>query len=1094
MKRAWSSTGKLKWLEAYHKELSTKPDVGEIEWRFDCFKRYVIEKGLGYASKLVRAEHERTDIRVNTPDGISHLVFETKIADADLDKGATLVQATSYLQGGESFLVLASPHRLRVFSPKGTHIGDITLSAQGLQDSAIFWQLSYVYMSQRKHLKPFREGKFDYCYIPVHTTEGFEKFISALRLCGDLLLRHLRHAWQEHGKQYLGYSQRVAELEEKRNNLETLPMAKEELNERKLLLAREEVRLKEEYAVAIEIMEQSFPAFCDIQPYSKDVEAKGLVNIYLADITYAALNRLLFIRIAEDKGLLKRKISNGGIGVWRSFVTYLKDKYQDLIQLAYRDAGNIYEHFFEQGIFDWYVKGDSSLNEVLEDILFLLNAFDLSKVDRDTLGDLYQAYLPPKERKKLGEFYTPREVIDYILRHIGWKGEGIILDPACGSGGFLVRAANTLLQDMKSRGISGEMRLKALDKVVGLDINPFATHIAEMNLLFLILDVYLKAKEEAERAGKEFKLERLPIHTVDSLLGTIPGATGKGTTRSLAAAFPHLGQIEEAITVRDKLGEYDYLAMNPPYVRNERLPEEPRERYRSIFSDVVSGNADIFTYFMRKTIDWLKDNSGRLGVIVSLGLADAKANERLRKLLSSYTIERVVPLEWCEVFVSNVNPMLLFLRKAPPSNDRKIALVRRISSLKDLDEDKGEVTYILQDRGLQLAPDRSWRAEVTDVDLPVLEKMKTVPGCLSGEYGLALRTVAAGRKLVSDDPAELDNPYPLLDGREVKAWSIEWQKRYIDYQQELISDPKSLEFFKAPKVVARRISLTSQAAVDETSRPTSLARNTVMVVRSPVKELGDHPYVIAALINNLPIRYYSFLMLRAGVMEGSHRSTFYSRVISSLPIPKNTYTDIGIRSRLDRLSQTAHEIAKEMVNGDRDVLRVVDSLAGKNLVPFAHLPQSDLSGYFAEIDIATAQVSETGELTSSKLGVVKGHPAVLRYIVARAALERREELPKARIEGFLVPKELGACVAALEQVDLWAQRKPTLSQKLNQIQNEIDELVLSTFTVLSEEERQHIKKRAKEFPLSQVLLADEPGVPTKRIAVKLWKTGERYRS
>lgn len=1084
-----------RWLEAYHKELSTKPDMGEIEWRFDCFKRYIIEKGLGYPSKLVRGEQNRTDIRISTPEGISHLVFETKIADAELDKVATFTQATGYLQGGESFVILASPHRLRVFSPKGTIVENVNLTEEDIRDNATFWQLSYEYMSQKKHLEPFREGNFDYCFIPVDTPQGFKKFVSALRLCGNLLLRHLKYIWQEHNSRYSEYRQRLSELEEKRKTLDSLPMAQDELEDRKMLLDREEALLKAKYAVTIEVIGESFPAFCNIQPYSKNVEAKGLVTIYLADITYTALNRLLFIRIAEDKGLLGSMISNGGIGVWRRFVTYMRDKYQDLIQLAYKDAGNIYEHFFEQGIFDWYVKGNSSLNETLENILFLLNSFDLSKVDRDILGDLYQAYLSPKERKKLGEFYTPMEVIDYILRHIGWKGEGIILDPACGSGGFLVRAANTLLQDMENRGISEEMRLKALKKVIGLDINPFATHITELNLLFLILDIYLKAKEEAEKSGKEIKLEGFPVYTLDSLLGTIPGVKGKGSTRSLSASLTHLGEVEEAIEARDRLSEYDYLVMNPPYVRNERLPEEPRSKYRNIFRDVASGNADIFTYFMRKTIDWLKDGTGKLGVIVSLSLTDARANSRLRKLLSGYTIESIVPLEWCEVFVSNVNPILFFLHKTSPPDDHQIALVHGIHSLKDLEEDKGQVTYIPQTRWLQLPLNGSWRVEVQQTDLPVLEKMKAVPGHLRGEYGMTLRGTAAGRKLVSDDPTELESPYPILDGREVKAWSVEWQGRYIDYQPKFISDPKTLEFFKAPKVVARRISLTSQAAVDGATKPICLARDTVMVIRSPVNELDENPFVVAALVNSLPLRYYSFLMLRAGVMEGSHRSTFYPRVINSLPIPENTYQDSGVRNRLDSLSQGAHGVAKEMLNGDRDVLKLVDSLIGHNLVPFAHLPNSDLSGYFGEIDVAAAQVSETGELTtSSKLGIIKGHPAVLQYIVARAALEGKVELSKATIENFQVPKEVGVCVAALEQMDLWVQRKPTLFQKLTQIQSELDKLVLSTFTSLTDKERQHIKDRAKEFPLNQALVADEPGVPTKRIAVKPWKTGERYRS
>jgi len=528
-------------------------------------------------------------------------------------------------------------------------------------------------------------------------------------------------------------------------------------------------------------------------------------------------------------------------------------------------------------------------------------------------------------------------------------------------------------------------------------------------------------------------------------------------------------------------------------VRNERLPEEPRGRYRGIFKDVASGNADIFTYFMRKTIDWLKDGSGKLGVIVSLGLADARANNTLRKLLSSYAIERVVPLEWCEVFVSNVNPILLFLRKASPPENHKIALVHGIHSLKALEEDKGQVTYIPQARWLQLPLDGSWRVEVKETDLPVLEKMKATRGRLRGEYGLALRTVAGGRKLVSDDPTELESPYPLLDGREVKAWSVEWQGRYIDYQPKLISDPKSLEFFRAPKVLVRLISLTSQAVVDEASKPVYLVRNTVIVVRSPVKELDNCPFVIAALVNSLPLRYYSFLMLRAGAVQKGY-SHFYSGVISSLPIPEKTYSDIGIRSQLDSLSQRAHEIAKEMANGDRDVLQIVDSLVRDDCVPFAYFPQSDLSGYLAEINIATAQISETGELTSSKLGIIKGHPAVLQYILVKAALEGKEELSKAAIENFRVPKDLGACVAALKKMDLWSQRKPTLSQKLKQVQAEIDDLILSAFTILGATERQHIKDRLKELPLSQVLVADEPGVPTKRIGIKPWKTGERYRS
>jgi type I restriction-modification system DNA methylase subunit len=62
----------------------------------------------------------------------------------------------------------------------------------------------------------------------------------------------------------------------------------------------------------------------------------------------------------------------------------------------------------------------------------------------DILGNLYQSYFDPETRLALGEFYTPPEVVDFILDAVGYAGPQVIvsrlLDPACGSGTFLVHA------------------------------------------------------------------------------------------------------------------------------------------------------------------------------------------------------------------------------------------------------------------------------------------------------------------------------------------------------------------------------------------------------------------------------------------------------------------------------------------------------------------------------------------------------------------------------------------------------------------------------------------------------------------------------
>jgi DNA segregation ATPase FtsK/SpoIIIE-like protein len=92
------------------------------------------------------------------------------------------------------------------------------------------------------------------------------------------------------------------------------------------------------------------------------------------------------------------------------------------------------------------------------------------------------------------------------------------------------------------------------------------------------------------------------MYTIDSLLGTIPHPQIGGTTRSIFIPLVQLAELEEAIQARDKLGEYKYLVMNPPYVRNERLPEEPRDHYRKVFGDVAAMNADISTSYLQRKL------------------------------------------------------------------------------------------------------------------------------------------------------------------------------------------------------------------------------------------------------------------------------------------------------------------------------------------------------------------------------------------------------------------------------------------------------------------------------------------------------------
>ncbi len=1075
------------WLEKYWAEYDAKPDMGEIEWRV-LFKEQVINRGLGYDNKNIRFEAERTDLRVVADDRRPHIVFETKIRDGELEAGKTLEQALGYIRGGEVYVVLASPLRMKVFNPKGRMLGEIHLKKPELGEHGLFWLVSAANLKTEFYLEDFKNGKTEYCYIPVNA-DNLPKLIEGLRVCTDLLYGYVAGAWRKYETQYQNdYLPQVKDLNEKKERALSLHLSKRLEEERLFFIEKARLELDREFAVPKEVFEESFPTFAAIQPYSRAVDKpRELQDIYFTDVVYSALNKILFIRIVEDKGFIGRKLSNGGISAWRSFVTFLRDTYPELLNVAYHDAAFLYRWFFEPGLFDWYIKNDGELNRVLERVFFLLNAFDFKDVDENVLAELYQEYLPPEKRKKLGEFYTPREVTEYILKEVGWPGPGKLLDFACGSGGFIVPAAQSLLAELKSKNVSAAERLNALSRIIGFDINPFATHITVMNLLFATLNTYDEAIRRGERHAEEYKLPKFNVFNIDSLVGWAPDVEP-----SLLADIYYNDQLEAAEKMRDAGGEFKYAVGNPPYIRNERLSPEARAAYTEAFSRFRKGNTDINNYFLLKGLDWLEDG-GKLGVIVSLGFADADSAALVRDALAQNRIDKVVPLEWCKVFSASVNPFLLFITKSPPAEGHKVKIIPGIRTLDDLGGAAAEVCEeIEQDRWLGLAPDASWRLQVTTGDLTILEKLNQCPKPLNVGYGAATRTVGDRTKLISKDPNTLKNPVPVIDGREVRAWTIDWQGRYIDYRPEVLSDAKSEDFFKRSNVVIPRISLTGQAATFAFGRFTVFL-NTLMGCHISPKDsiYPNDPYLTTGLFNSVVPRYYAFLALRGGVIQ-KYYSTFYVNVIESLPFPNRLVKDSDMAAEITRVSREAHELAREMVGGDRAVAGKLDGIIGGATVPFAQHPSADFRPYITKLDVASAEVFDEGVLQDNSLSSVRGDVEILKYILYRASLEGKDDLSKSVLETTPVPRDPSTLAEALTILEEWFARKPTLGEKLRALEAELDDLVLDAYSELTAAEKKFIKRRVKEFPLSEVIKTELPGAPSRVIAVKRWKPGERY--
>jgi len=160
-------------------------------------------------------------------------------------------------------------------------------------------------------------------------------------------------------------------------------------------------------------------------------------------------------------------------------------------------------------------------SRAVADVFFSILKFDFSRVEGDPLGNLYQRYFDPETRKALGEFYTPREVIDYIMDgvdyDVGVSAERLI-DPACGSGTFLVEAVRRYKNDVRRYNDNPDWEdhlteLCSRPHIVGLDIHPFAVLMAQIRFMVEILPEY----REAKRNNPQFTIRRLPIFRTDSL-------------------------------------------------------------------------------------------------------------------------------------------------------------------------------------------------------------------------------------------------------------------------------------------------------------------------------------------------------------------------------------------------------------------------------------------------------------------------------------------------------------------------------------------------------------------------------------------------
>lgn len=404
------------------------------------------------------------------------------------------------------------------------------------------------------------------------------------------------------------------------------------------------------------------------------------------------IDRIIFLRICEDRGVEAyghlRDITQGS-GTYQKLVQWFKqcdDKYnsglfhfkQSRERTSPTDTVSLTVNI-----------DDKPLKDILNSLYYPNSPYEFSVISSEILGQVYEQFLgkvilldlkhharieeKPMVKKAGGVYYTPDFIVEYLVKNtLGKLLEGRtldfartvkILDPACGSGSFLLQAYQFLCDwylrfyqekqpnskaiyqtESKVWKLTMDTRKQILiDSIFGVDIDPQAVEVTRLSLLLKIL--------EGERQLKFLQKHILPdlgsnIKCGNSLVDSDISRFGASTSE-LEAVNPF--NWNDEFPYQMKQGGFDIVIGNPPYIRNQLLNKSSTE-YLAEEYQIAKGNYDIYGLFIERALRLLSKR-GRLGFIVPNKFFTSNYGEELRKLLAEKPqVERIVNFEDAQLF------------------------------------------------------------------------------------------------------------------------------------------------------------------------------------------------------------------------------------------------------------------------------------------------------------------------------------------------------------------------------------------------------------------------------------------------------------
>lgn len=299
---------------------------------------------------------------------------------------------------------------------------------------------------------------------------------------------------------------------------------------------------------------------------------------------------------------------------------------------------------------------------IIEDLVALLKKADLvnifaaikfnGKKKEDPFTYFYEnflAYYDPDKRKKLGVYYTPREVVFYIIKTVNQilqsefnkplgfgEDDVIVLDPAVGTGNFLWRAYTVAIKEIKNAGLQGILANKIKDHILK-DFIGFEILITPFIITNIKLMMVLKENNYALKPND--KIQVYLTDTLEDVIGQVRIAFGRAITNEARDAnrikrkkdiLVVIGNPPYAKTATEKKTGKKKLT-TPKVIDIKKLLEDYK---RDLNEKNIQPLSDIYLKFIRFAQLKIEENGeGIIGFIVNNSFLDGVLHRQMRKTL-----------------------------------------------------------------------------------------------------------------------------------------------------------------------------------------------------------------------------------------------------------------------------------------------------------------------------------------------------------------------------------------------------------------------------------------------------------------------------